>query len=251
MIDNLNEESELSLTIVVPCYNEAPRVEATLDQIRKACSSIQLTSYEILVVDDCSTDQTAAVVEDYIANIEPEHSIRIIRHPINRGLGRTYVDTAFLGRGKYYRLVCGDSVEPAESLAAIFSLMGQADMVIPSHPKKVPGKPLVRRLVSRLFTFLVNSISGHNLTYYNGCPLLLRYDVMRWGPYSYGFGFQADLTTRLLDEGRTYKEVHVEVDHVEKDSGASALQLRNLLSVGHTLLEIAIRRVRAALYPPR
>jgi hypothetical protein len=67
---------------------------------------------------------------------------------------------------------------------------------------------------------------------------------MRWGPYSFGFGFQAELITRLLDEGATYLEIPVFASHEEKAGGNSALNWRNYLSVGHTLLEIFIRRIR-------
>jgi len=67
---------------------------------------------------------------------------------------------------------------------------------------------------------------------------------MRWGPYSFGFGFQAELITRLLDEGASYVEVPVEAQHRDKDRGSSALNFKNFLSVGHTLSEVFIRRVR-------
>ena len=46
----------------------------------------------------------------------------------------------------------------------------------------------------KTFTFLVNLISGYHLKYYNGMAIHLRYNVMRWHPSSYGFGFQADGT---------------------------------------------------------
>jgi hypothetical protein len=68
--------------------------------------------------------------------------------------------------------------------------------------------------------------------------------VMRWGPYSFGFGFQAELITRLLDEGATYIEIPVMATHQQKSGRNSALNLKNFLSVGHTLLEVLIRRVR-------
>ena len=42
---------------------------------------------------------------------------------------------------------------------------------------------------------------------------------MRWGPYSFGFGFQAELVTRLLDEGATYIEIPVAVAHKDKSGG--------------------------------
>jgi hypothetical protein len=67
---------------------------------------------------------------------------------------------------------------------------------------------------------------------------------MRWGPYSFGFGFQAELITRLLDEGCSYVEVAVTTTHREKSRGNSALNFKNFLSVSHTLSEVFIRRIR-------
>jgi hypothetical protein len=70
---------------------------------------------------------------------------------------------------------------------------------------------------------------------------------MRWHPCSYGFGFQADILTRLLDEGASF--VQVPRFGSERKGGAStALSMRNILSVSHTLLELAIRRLRRFLY---
>jgi hypothetical protein len=70
---------------------------------------------------------------------------------------------------------------------------------------------------------------------------------MRWHPSSYGFGFQADIITHLLDEGASYAQVpSYSVDR--KGNESMALSMRNVLSVAHTLLEISIRRLRRALY---
>ena len=88
----------------------------------------------------------------------------------------------------------------------------------------------------------------YNIRYYNGMAVTLRYNVMRWGPYSFGFGFQAELVTRLLDEGATFIEIPVAATHQKKAGGNSALNWKNFLSVGHTLLEILIRRVRKCAF---
>jgi glycosyltransferase involved in cell wall biosynthesis len=237
-------ESSLDLTIVIPCLNEEAHIKDTLDTVAAAMRELQY-SYEILVIDDGSTDRTAEIVEAY-AIAHEELPIRPHRNPRNRGLTRSYVDGAFLGRGKYYRLVCGDNPEPKETLLAIFNQLGNADMVVPYH--SVQGKPLLRRTLSRFYTKLVNILSGHNITYYNGCALHLRYNVMRWGPYSFGFGFQAELITRLLDEGANYIEIPVKTRHVEKSVRNSAINIGNFLSVGHTLLEVLIRRLRKNVF---
>ena len=236
------ESSELDLTIVVPCYNEESKVAGTLDTISSAMGELPGYSYEILVVDDGSTDNTVRVVNEYQAS-HPDLPIVLRINPKNRGLTRTYVDGAFVGRGRYYRLVCGDNVEPKETLIKVFSHSGQADMVIPYH-EHVAGKSSSRLFISRVYTWLVNCLSGYHLRYYNGLALHLRYNVMRWGPYSFGFGFQAELITRLLDEGASYCEVCVVAMHEEKAGGQSALNLKNMLSVTHTLFEILVRRAR-------
>jgi glycosyltransferase involved in cell wall biosynthesis len=242
MIQNATPGNDLlDLTIVVPCLNEAAHIRDTLETIAAAMEELPHT-YEILVIDDGSTDQTAHVVEEYFV-AHPHLPIHLHRNTHNRGLTRSYVDGAFLGRGKYYRLVCGDNPEPKQALLTIFSQLGKADMVIPYH-SAVSGKSLLRRCLSRAYTDLVNVLSGYNVRYYNGCALHLRYNVMRWGPYSFGFGFQGELITRLLDEGATFIEVPVKTAHVEKAAHQSALHLSNFLSVGHTLLEVLIRRVR-------
>jgi glycosyltransferase involved in cell wall biosynthesis len=238
-------DNAFDLTIVIPCLNEEERIGPTLDTVTAAMCELPY-SYEVLVVDDGSTDGTAATVQIYIQQ-HPDVPIQLIKNSRNLGVTRSFVDAAFLGRGKYYRLVCGDNAEPKEALLAIFNQIGKADMIIPFH-EVVQGKPWLRRTLSRAYTELVNVLSGYTMHYYNGCALHLRYNVMRWGPYSFGFGFQAELITRLLDEGATFIELPVQTNHVVKSAHNSAINLGNFLSVGHTLLEIFIRRLRKRVF---
>jgi glycosyltransferase involved in cell wall biosynthesis len=230
----------IDLTFVVPCLNEEKYIGATLTTVVAAMSELPYT-YEVIVIDDGSTDGTVNVVSQY-CDARPELPIRLHRHNRTRGLAYSYVDGAFLGRGKYYRLVCGDDVESKETLVSVLRELGKADLIITYHPP-IPGKPPYRRFLSRTYTTLVNFLSGYNVRYYNGLAVMLRYNVMRWGPYSFGFGFQAELITRLLDEGASLIEMPVVASHREKGS-SSALNWRNFFSVAHTLLEISLRRVR-------
>lgn len=234
----------VEITLFVPCLNEEKRVVGALETIRDAMAEVEC-AYEVLVVDDGSTDATVATVQGFIA-ANPSLPIELYRNPCNRGLSRSFVDAAFRGRGRYYRLVCGDNVEPKDSMIAILRARGKCDIVIPYYPI-LPGKSRFRKLVSRTYTLIVNGLSGRRLKYYNGCALYRRPHVMRWASYNYGFGFQADLITRLLDEGASYLELPLTGMHLTKDRG-SALNLRNFLSTAHTLSEIFLRRVRRMVY---
>ena len=231
----------IDVTLMIPCLNEERHIAPTLDQVFAAMRELPHT-YEVLVIDDGSADRTSQVVDTY-ASDHPDLPLRLVRHERNRGLARTYVDGAFLARGKYYRQVCGDNVEPKDVLLASLGPLGRADMIIP-YRIRTPGKSAFREWLSRFYTSLINALSGYKIRYYNGQATHLRYNVMRWGPYSFGFGFQAELITRLLDEGATFMEVEVGGTHQEKSGKNSALNLKNFLSVCHTLLETGIRRVR-------
>ena len=105
-----------------------------------------------------------------------------------------------------------------------------------------------RRFVSRTYTGIVNVLSGHKLKYYNGLPILLRSNVLRWHSHAHGFGFQADLIVRLLDMGATFVEVPVTAKN-RAEGSTNAFTFRNLASVGHTLLQIFVRRVAMMMFP--
>jgi glycosyltransferase involved in cell wall biosynthesis len=237
--------NEPEITLLVPCLNEETRVIPTLRTIETAMVELGC-SYEVIVADDGSTDRTAAVVEDFIKS-NPQMPIRLFRNPHNLGMARTFVDMAFRARGKYYRTVCGDNVEPKETIIAICSKRGEADIIVPYH-RLLEGKSVMRRLISKTYTFIVNTITGYSLNYYNGLPLYRRFHVMRWAPYNYGFSCQADLITTLLDQGATYIEVPVDASHQTKENSVSALHFRNFVSAGHTLFEMMLRRLRHFLF---
>jgi dolichol-phosphate mannosyltransferase len=224
---------DIVYSLFVPCLNEAPRVEGTLETVRRAMQEIG-RSYEVLVVDDASTDGTGEVVERYQA-AHPEMPIRLHRNPINCGVAYSFVEAAFRGRGEYFRLVWGDNTEPVETQVRILSLAGQVDVVIPYYPD-VSGKSAFRLGLSRGYTGLVNLLSGFKLHYYNGSVLCRRQQAMRWSPHNHGFtGFLADLITQLLAEGASYTEVAVVGIHVEKDAKATPLTFHNFFSTGLTL----------------
>ncbi|MCX5659330.1 MAG: glycosyltransferase family 2 protein [Planctomycetota bacterium] len=244
MEPNTSPSGELDLTLFVACYNEERNIVGTLDTLLAALKGYAFT-WEIIIIDDASSDRSVAVIQDFMAS-HPGLPIRLERRMVNAGLGQNFVDAAFLGKGKHYRLICGDNVEPVETLVEVFRHVGEADLVLFYH--SAADRTLVRGIVSKCFTFLINRITGYRIRYYNGLAILQRYHVMRWHTSSYGFGFQADLIARLLDQGFTYVEVPVKVsDRVAGSS--SAFRFRNLLSVAHTMVNLFIRRITKRRVP--
>ena len=242
------QRAPLDLTVFISCYNEGQYIVATIQTVRDALDEIGSISYEIIVIDDRSKDDSSALVTSYIA-AHPDERILLRTNRLNRGLAQNYLDAAFIGKGKYYRLVCGDNAEPQATMVAVFREIGKADMIIPYYVSS-EGKSLYRRFVSNAYTVLVNTISGLHLHYYNGLAVHLRHNVMRWHSNTRGFGFQADIICLLLDQGFTFKEGPVKTIE-RRDAGSSnALTFKNLLSVAHTLVDLVFRRLANWVYRP-
>lgn len=241
------DAAPLDLTFVVSCYNESDYVVDTLDMVCEAAREVGL-SFEVIVIDDCSKDHSRDVVRKYIFS-HPNENILLRANKKNKGFAQNYVDGAFIGRGKYYRLIPGDFGEPKESIVAVLRAIGEADCIVPYY---VPnhGRSITRRVLSSVYTFLINTISGNRIYYYNGVPVLLRHSVMRWHTNTKGFGFQAEILCILLDLGFSYTQVPV-TTYEKRQGKSNALTIPNILSVLHTIFEIASRRASKFVYSPR
>lgn len=232
----------VDISFFVPCYNEEKNVIGAIEKLVHVAHTEGL-SYEILVFDDCSSDGTVSVVEDYQAR-HPQVPVLLFTNRVNRGVSRNFFEGAFRASGKHYRLVCGDDIEPIESHLKLLRHLGQADIIVPFFTE-IGGRKAYRHAISRLYTWVVNACSGFQLHYYNGCPIYLRYDALRFHVETTGFGYQAEFLTRLLHEGRSYVEVPlVSIDR----EGSGSLNLRNFISVAHSLLKIGLRRLRVYLF---
>src|SRR5271168_739906 len=101
-------------------------------------------------------------------------------------------------------------------------------MVIP-YPLSVANKSALRLFISRLYSVIINCLTGQRLRYWNGCGLFQRADIVQYGPTTKGFGFQAEVLSQLLLLGRSYVEVGCR--YAERRSGSSkALTWKNLRS---------------------
>ncbi len=233
----------VDITLYIPVLNEEQGICRTLDTIAEAARQTG-TTYEAHVFDDASTDRTADVVERYMRE-HPETDITLVRHERRRGIARNCYDSAFLAKGRYHRIAWGDNVEPVETFVNIFRALDKADVIVPCH-RTILGKSRSRILLSRAFATLVHLLSGHKPRYYNGGNCYRRSYVLRYHTEGTGFGFQAELLTRVLDQGASFVEVDA-VSYERKAGRSKALQWRNWVSVAWSLTKIFARRMRSLI----
>jgi glycosyltransferase involved in cell wall biosynthesis len=120
------------LSIVIPAYNEERRLPPTLDRIFSYLDSLSGHSAEVLVVDDGSRDQTAALVEKR-AQCEPR--LRLVRNPGNRGKGFSVRHGMELAQGEWLLMSDADLSAPIEELQKLMdaAVLARAQVAIGSR----------------------------------------------------------------------------------------------------------------------
>jgi glycosyltransferase involved in cell wall biosynthesis len=224
------DRRDRSLSIIIPAYSEAGNILNTLDNVARALDRLSL-DHEILVIDDGSTDDTAALVR---ASLDRFPSVRLLQNERNMGFGWTYrrgVEAASL---RHIVMVHGDNAWGAETLRELFSHVGEADIIIGYTRDMWRSRPWLRVVISKTFTIAVNLITGYRLQYYNGLQVH-RADILKsLRIQSTGYGFQPEVLVKSLRLTKTFLEVPM--DLIEREQGESkAFKLKNVLDVLRTL----------------
>ena len=205
----------MKLSIVIPCYNEESTIAALVSAVEKA----PYPDKEIIIVDDCSTDGTHAVLESLQGRVA-----QIVFHKVNQGKG------AALRTG--FQHATGDVViiqdadleyDPGEYECLVAPIRdGKADVVYGSRfMGAAPHRVLYfwHRVGNGVLTLMSNMFTNLNLTDMETCYKVFRREVIQSIPIEENrFGFEPEITAKLAKRdlriyevgisyyGRTYAE---------------------------------------------
>lgn len=153
--------TSVRLSVIIPAYNEEHRIEKTLRSV-DAYLSRQPYSYEVIVVNDGSTDRTAEVVRGLVPLI---NNLRLIDNAENRGKGAAVKQGMLEAEGAIRLFMDADnstSIEHIERMLPEF----EAGYEVVIGSRRVPGaviavhQNIIRETLGRVFNFIVRLIAG-------------------------------------------------------------------------------------------
>jgi SAM-dependent methyltransferase len=215
-----NYTGELLLSILVPVYNERTVAERSLAQVLAAPLPENMER-ELIIVDDCSTDGTAAILERIAAG---NPAIRLIRKSVNEGKGAAVRTALEHARGDFCLVQDADlEYDPSEYSKLLRPLLdGHADAVFGSRylaGEQTRVLPYWHSMINKGLTILSNMFCNLNLTDMETCYKVFRTDLLKSIPIrSNRFGFEPEITMKAAKRklriyevpisyhGRTYEE---------------------------------------------
>jgi len=143
------------ISVVVPAFNEAGGIDHDLRGILDALAS-QDASYEVIVVDDGSEDDTAVVASAV-------DGVRVVQHPRNRGYGAALKTGIRHARGDVIVITDADGTYPPEQIPMLVEQLEGADMVVGARIGRDVKIPAVRRPAKWLLNKLASLLAEANI----------------------------------------------------------------------------------------
>jgi hypothetical protein len=155
----------LELTIIVPAFNEAHRLADGVKRFDAAVAdgAVDLERTEVVVIDDGSTDDTAATARALLTHL-PRH--RVISHPRNQGKGSAVRTGVALARGAWTAYMDADMAIDPRAIPLLIDGLGANDLSIGSRAladSMVESSYALRSVMGRLFNRLVTTGTGLDL----------------------------------------------------------------------------------------
>lgn len=141
-----------SISLVIPAYNERAAVGSVVKDLHELCASAQIDA-EILVIDDGSSDGTAAAAA--------EAGARVLRHRSNRGYGAALKTGIAAARHEIIVITDADGTYPGRYIPELVRELDYADMVVGARVGSNVSIPLIRKpakwVLNRLANYVTNT----------------------------------------------------------------------------------------------
>jgi len=150
-----------SISVFVPAYNEEENLKQAVEGVLEAIRKVNPPDYEIIILNAFSSDKTGEIADSLS---EENKKIKVIHKKRSHRLGANYMEGVRQASMAYFVLFPGDNENSSESLAKSLEYIGKAD-IIASYTLNTQVRSLHRRIVSRLFVYLLNFLFNLKLKY--------------------------------------------------------------------------------------
>ncbi len=205
---DINGETS-AVSVVVPAFNEEGAINETIEQLDITLRNSNY-NYEIIVVDDASTDGTSARL-----GAMSVAGLKVIRHSRNRGYGGALKTGVRAATSPIIVITDADGTYPNERIAELVGRLGEKDMIVGSRTGKNVRIPLIRRPAKWFIGQLANYLARYKIPDINsGLRVFKRETLLKYlHILPDGFSFTTTITLAMLTCGDEVEYIPIDYAH--------------------------------------
>lgn len=222
----------VEISVIIPAYNEEEGIAGVLEGLKRALDGSGM-DYELIVVDDASTDTTAAIAK--------ECGARIIRNPANMGYGASIIRGIKAAKYETLAITDADGTYPVGELPGFIEYLNRGfDMVIGERTGANYRESVLKRPARRAFRYLSEFVAGKRIPDINsGLRVFRKSTVMPFiNQMSWGFSFTTSITLIYTLNGKCIK--YIPIDYYPRKGKSKVNYIRDTLRTAQILTETII-----------
>lgn len=209
------KKSNLKISVVLPIYNEEKTIATVINTIKQVMEN-QNYEYEIIAVNDCSTDKTELILNS-ISNIN------VLNHPFNKGYGSALKTGITAAKGDYILMMDADGTYLAEEIPFLLKYMDKYDMVVGARTGKNVKIPISRRPAKYILNTIANLLTGKKIPDINSGFRLFKKELALKFFYLFPPGFSFTTTITMAAVTNDYNVKYVQINYLKR-KGKSTLK---------------------------
>lgn len=191
-----------SFSFIVPALNEEKSLPAVMEEIASVAGKGGVLDYEVIVIDDGSTDGTVAAVAGLIAHYG---NIKFVRNETRQGVGVSFLTGVALSRKDYCLIVPGDNeFDLGFFPGAVAALSAGGSSFVVTHVLNPWLRPYHRRAISFLYLNVFNFLFRTYFRYTNGIVIYPTDWIRSTKLLSAGYTFQSEALLKAHREGKRF-----------------------------------------------
>jgi len=231
------------LSIIIPCLNEELLIKKTFNEVFKALKICKIIKYEIIFIDDGSTDKSALIVK----NISKSNKkIKFLSNKRNFGIGYNFFKGVKASKGQYLIQIPSDNSHPASQISKIIKCINSKYDIVTTYYSNNNQRSFFRNLFTLLYTPFLNFLYGTNFPYFNGLTLYKAKDLKSLSFKNSSFSYQIEIFVYLHYK---YSPSIKIIPTILKDrkKGSKAFRLKNSILVVFSVAKVFIRSIKYRL----
>ena len=189
----------MSISIAIPVYNEEFNLEQTYNNLIKAIKIVKLINYEIIFINDGSTDKSFKIIKKIS---KKNNKVLVIDNKKNLGLSTSILKAFNQSKKKFVWWLPSDNNAKYNEISKVISNYSTKDFVLTKH---IMNRNFFREFISHGYTILLNVIFLLNIPYYNGLFLIKKEMIKKVKIKSKSQFWMAEMVINLLKLSNNYE----------------------------------------------